>query len=58
LYGLLAGYGHAQTQPGTNAKLLLKHSVGSLAHCGKIDVPLIYADYYLLEAMLRWSRRK
>jgi chondroitin AC lyase len=45
-------------QPGTNANFLLKHSVGSLAHGGEIDVPLIYADYYFLEALLRWKAIK
>lgn len=35
---------------------LLKHSVGSAAHGGEIDVPLIYADYYFLEAMLRMKK--
>ena len=45
-------------QPGTNANFLLKHSVGSLAHGGEIDVPLIYADYYFLEALQRWKASK
>jgi chondroitin AC lyase len=44
-------------EPGTNANFLLKHSVGSLAHGGEIDVPLIYADYYFLEALLRWKEK-
>jgi chondroitin AC lyase len=37
----------------TNGSFLLKHSVGSIPHGGEIDVPLIYADYYFLEALLR-----
>ncbi len=32
---------------------LLKHSTGSKAHNSEIDVPLVYADYYLLEAVVR-----
>lgn len=39
---------------GTNNGLLLKHSVGSFPHNAEIDVPLIYADYYFLEALLRY----
>lgn len=40
-------------QAGTNGYFLLKHSVGSIPHGGEIDVPLVYADYYFLEALLR-----
>ncbi len=40
---------------GTNGGFLLKHSVGSLAHGFEIDVPLIYADYYFLEALHRYN---
>lgn len=35
---------------------LLKHSVGSIPHGAEIDVPLNYADYYYLEAMLRKNK--
>ncbi|MDD4490071.1 MAG: glycoside hydrolase family 88 protein [Paludibacter sp.] len=38
---------------GTNGNFLLMHSVGSIPHGGEIDVPLNYADYYFLEALLR-----
>lgn len=38
---------------GTNGGFILKHSVGSIPHGGNIDVPLNYADYYLLEALVR-----
>ncbi|MGV3541227.1 MAG: glycoside hydrolase family 88 protein [Rufibacter sp.] len=40
-------------QPGTNNNFLLKHSVGSMPHGNEIDVPLVYADYYFLEGLLR-----
>ncbi|MFC6999143.1 glycoside hydrolase family 88 protein [Rufibacter roseus] len=40
-------------QPGTNNNFLLKHSVGSMPHGVEIDVPLVYADYYFLEALIR-----
>lgn len=43
-------------EPGTNGGFILKHSVGSLPHGGNVDVPLNYADYYYLEALLRRSR--
>ena len=29
------------------------HSVGSIPHGSCIDVPLNYADYYFLEALIR-----
>jgi len=38
---------------GTNGNFLLRHSVGSIPHGHEIDVPLNYADYYFLEALLR-----
>ncbi len=38
---------------GTNGGFILKHSVGSIPHGSSIDVPLNYADYYLLEALVR-----
>lgn len=38
---------------GSNGGFLLKHSVGSKPHNVEVDVPLNYADYYYLEALLR-----
>ena len=40
---------------GENGGFLLAHSVGSLPHKSEIDVPLTYADYYYLEALLRYK---
>ena len=40
-------------QPGTNGGFLLRHSVGNIPGGTEIDVPLTYADYYFLEAILR-----
>jgi unsaturated chondroitin disaccharide hydrolase len=37
----------------TNANFILKHSTGNLPANTEIDVPLIYADYYYLEGLLR-----
>lgn len=41
--------------PGENAGFLLKHCVGNMPENGEIDVPLSYADYYFLEALVRYS---
>lgn len=38
---------------GENGGFLLMHSVGSVPHGSNIDVPLNYADYYFLEALIR-----
>ena len=35
---------------------LLLHSTGSKPHDSEIDVPLSYADYYFLEALLRKAK--
>ena len=43
--------------PQTNCNFILKHSVGSFPHGNEIDVPLIYADYYYLEALTRYKHR-
>ncbi|MDR1938447.1 MAG: glycoside hydrolase family 88 protein, partial [Tannerellaceae bacterium] len=42
-------------EKGTNANFILKHSVGHLPGNSEIDVPLTYADYYYIEAMLRFA---
>lgn len=39
-----------------NKGFLLKHSVGSLPHKSEVDVPLTYADYYYVEAMIRYKQ--
>jgi hypothetical protein len=39
--------------PGSNNGFILGHSTGSKPHNSEIDVPIIYADYYYLEALLR-----
>ncbi|MBC7653723.1 MAG: glucuronyl hydrolase, partial [Oligoflexus sp.] len=40
---------------GTNGGFILKHSVGHLPAKSQIDVPLSYADYYFIEAMMRYN---
>ncbi|MCT4588276.1 MAG: glycoside hydrolase family 88 protein [Carboxylicivirga sp.] len=41
---------------GENNHFVLMHSVGSIPHNNEIDVPLNYADYYYLEALVRLSK--
>lgn len=41
---------------GTNADFILMHSVGSIPHKVEIDRPLVYADYYFLEALTRYKK--
>ncbi len=43
-------------KPGENGGFLLKHCVGNMPENSEIDVPLSYADYYFLEALIRYSR--
>lgn len=45
-------------QPGTNQGFLLMHSVGSLPNGSEIDTPINYADYYYMEALLRYMQLK
>ncbi len=40
--------------PGSNGGFLLTHSTGHLPGKSEINVPLVYADYYFLEALLRY----
>ena len=41
--------------PGECCGFMLKHSVGSIPHGSEIDAPLTYADYYFLEALIRYK---
>lgn len=43
-------------EQGTNRGFLLRHSTGSKPLDSEIDVPLIYADYYYLEAIIRKAK--
>ena len=45
-------------EPGECHGFLLKHSVGNLRKNSEVDVPLTYADYYFLEALLRYKNKK
>ena len=44
-----------RAKAGENGGFLLKHSTGALVLNSEIDVPLIYADYYFLEALKRYK---
>jgi uncharacterized protein YyaL (SSP411 family) len=39
--------------PGENGDFILMHNVGSKPHNSEVDVPITYADYYFVEALLR-----
>ncbi len=41
---------------GINGGFILKHSVGHLPKDALVDVPLPYADYYFVEAMLKYEK--
>lgn len=42
--------------PGSNGNFALLHSVGHKPGNSEVDVPLNYADYYFVEALLRYKR--
>lgn len=44
------------TRPGENGGFLIRQNVGSLPHKSEVNVSLTYADYYFLEAMLRYKK--
>jgi hypothetical protein len=39
----------------TNGGFILKHGVGHLPAKSEVDVPLTYADYYFVEALMRYN---
>jgi len=45
-------------KPGANGNFVLMHSVGSIPADSEVDVPLTYADYYFIEAMMRYRKMK
>ncbi len=42
-------------EPGTNGNFLIKHTTGNFLKNSELDGPLIYADYYFLEALTRYK---
>lgn len=45
-----------KAKAGENGGFLLLHSVGSLPQKSEVDVPLTYADYYFIEANMRYKK--
>lgn len=45
-----------RAQLGQNGNFILMHCTGSLPHKAEIDKPLVYADYYFLEALIRYRK--
>lgn len=45
-----------KAKAGTNGGFLLQHGVGHLPAGTEVDVPLTYADYYFIEAMIRYNK--
>lgn len=43
-------------EPYTNRNFILMHSVGHKPVRSEVDVPLIYTDYYYVEALLRYKK--
>jgi unsaturated chondroitin disaccharide hydrolase len=41
-----------------NSPAILQHSTGSLPHNSEIDISIIYADYYYVEALMRLKNMK
>lgn len=47
-----------QAKQGENNFYILEHSVGSVPHRSEIDAPIIYADYYYVEALVRLKQKQ
>jgi hypothetical protein len=47
---------HYTAAPGASQGFILLHSTGSKPSNSEVDVPINYADYYYLEALLRQKR--
>jgi hypothetical protein len=41
-------------EEGTNGGFILRHSVGAKSVNSQVDVALTYADYYYIEALMRF----
>ena len=46
-----------KAEAGTNGGFIVKHCVGHNPKKTEIDVPLTYADYYFVEAMIRYKEK-
>lgn len=45
-----------RSESGENHNFLLRHGVGNIPSNSEVDVPLSYADYYYIEAMMRYNK--
>jgi uncharacterized protein YyaL (SSP411 family) len=45
-----------RAKQGENGNFVLMHSVGSKPDDSEVDVPLTYADYYFIEALMRYRK--
>lgn len=45
-----------RAKSGENGNFILMHSVGSIPGNSEVDVPLTYADYYFIEALIRYRK--
>jgi len=45
-----------RAKPGENGGYILMHSVGNLPANSEINTTLTYADYYFLEALMRYQQ--
>ncbi|RXK87468.1 glucuronyl hydrolase [Filimonas effusa] len=54
---MLASLSAAAYQSRERNNAFLLHSTGHKPNGGEIDASIIYADYYYLEALLRWKKR-
>jgi len=45
-----------RAEQGKNGNFILMHSVGSIPAKSEVDVPLTYADYYFIEALMRYRK--
>lgn len=50
------GSDNYRAQYGENGGFILRHCTGSAPHGKELDAPLIYADYYFVEALLRYNK--
>ena len=44
-----------RAKAGENANFILRHSTGAIPQNSEIDVPLVYGDYYFIEALMRYD---
>ncbi len=44
-----------RAKEGENGNFIIKHCVGAIPQNSEIDVPLVYADYYFVEALMRYK---